>query len=83
MESFVKVALFMLDESRNPYSKWKAFLETQPKDWSNHFLQLEEEDIELMRGSILYDEAKKAKKDLQKYWITLEEKAPIFTKTFT
>ena len=29
-EKFVEVALFMLDESRNPYSKWTAFLETQP-----------------------------------------------------
>lgn len=29
-EGFITVALFMLDESRNPFSKWKAFLETQP-----------------------------------------------------
>ena len=61
----------MLDESRNPFSKWKAFLETQPKDLSNHFSQLEDKDIELMKGSILYDEAKNAKNDLQQYWNTL------------
>ena len=29
-EGFITVALFMLDEGRNPFSKWKAFLETQP-----------------------------------------------------
>ena len=36
-----------------------------------------------MKGSIRYDEAKNAKDDLEQYWITLKEKAPIFTETFT
>ena len=45
LDSFIKIALFMLDESRNPYSKWKAFLGTQPQDLSSHFSQLGDEDI--------------------------------------
>ena len=63
--SFIRIALYMLDESRNPYSEWTAFLATQPQDLSSHFSQLKEEDIELMKGSILYDEAKNIKKELE------------------
>ena len=73
----------MLDESRNPQSKWKAFLATQPQDWSNSFTMLSDEDIELLNGSPLNQQAKARRNELEQDWATLKKIAPALTATFS
>ena len=61
----------MLDEARNPESKWRALLATQPKEQNSHPIMFTEDELESLRGSPLYDFVKLGKEELKTCWAML------------
>ena len=48
---FIHLVLYLMEERRNPDSKWKDWFGILPKDWSEQTIFYTEEDLAWLKGS--------------------------------
>ena len=46
LKELLPLMLYIMEEHHNPKSKWKGYLETLPKEWSNHPMFYTDDEIE-------------------------------------
>ena len=51
VKELLPLMFYIMEERRNPASKWKNYLETLPKDWSNLPMFYTEEDLTWFLGT--------------------------------
>ena len=59
------LAIYVMEQRRDPESPWKDYLETLPKDFTNHPIFWTEEEMSMLKGSEIVGYVKNFKKKLE------------------
>ncbi len=67
---------YVLQERRNPFSKWRFFLEILPKTMDSFPIFFEGEEEDLLAGSPFLDQVRDKRRDIEKDYETIAAVAP-------
>ena len=79
----VPLALYVMEQRRDPESPWKDYLETLPKDWSNQLIFWTEEEMSWLKGSEIIGYVKQFKQKLEHDYALISEKIEGFSTEFS
>ena len=79
----VPLALYFLEERRNPDSKWLHYFETLPKEWDTQMIFMNEEELSWFEGSEILNYVGQFKKRLEHDYALISENIPGFSDKYS